>query len=98
MNGLSHEQLKKVVFQSLEEIHQRFANDPRPADGSFRAEREAMLRFREPRCDRQDARECPPIPPAQQAELDRRLATQDADVKDARPAKDVLAELRNRYR
>jgi putative addiction module component (TIGR02574 family) len=38
------------------------------------------------------------LTPAQQAELDRRLATLDEDIKDARSAETVLAELRRRYR
>jgi putative addiction module component (TIGR02574 family) len=39
-----------------------------------------------------------PLPPAQAAELDRRLETIDADIADAREADIVLRELRDRYR
>jgi putative addiction module component (TIGR02574 family) len=34
---------------------------------------------------------------AQEAEIDRRLATLDEDIKDGEDAGDVLAELRRRY-
>ncbi len=37
------------------------------------------------------------LTPAQQAELERRLATRADDVRDARPADEVLTELRRRY-
>jgi putative addiction module component (TIGR02574 family) len=38
------------------------------------------------------------LTPAQEAELDRRRATLAEDVRDARPADELLAELRSRYR
>lgn len=42
--------------------------------------------------------EAVPLTAAQTAELDRRLATLDEDMKHGRDARDVLADLRRRYR
>jgi putative addiction module component (TIGR02574 family) len=40
----------------------------------------------------------PPLTPAQEAELDHRLATLDEDAKTARDAADVLRDFRRLYR
>lgn len=39
-----------------------------------------------------------PLTPAQEAEIDRRLATLDEDIKHARDADVVITDLRRRYR
>lgn len=42
--------------------------------------------------------EAVPLTAGQEAELDRRLATLDADIEQGRDASEVLADLRRRYR
>jgi len=46
MTDMSLEELKSAILQGLKEVQERFDRDPRPTDGSVRAEQEARRRLR----------------------------------------------------
>ena len=46
MNDMSLDQIKAAILRGLKDMEDRFARDPRPTDGSVRAEQEAMRNYR----------------------------------------------------
>jgi hypothetical protein len=42
MSETSSDRMKAAILRALKDVQDRFAKDPRPTDGSVRAEREAL--------------------------------------------------------